>query len=242
MKILKKIKENVVSVLCYMGAGTVFGIGAILLILLSFVHTGRFFEWLLKFICRNIVRAGGVWVTLEGKEHFDPGKQYIVMMNHVNIFDGMLLYGNYPGKARAVEEESHFNWILYGWLIRRLGFIPINRKSGIKAMAALKKAGELIQKRKNFSVAILPEGTRTRTGKLGNFKKGAFLLALEAGLDILPVIQTGAWEIKQKPNWLIRPGKVRLIITEPVSTEGYGKENIEELMKNTRERFLEYVE
>lgn len=241
MKTLKKVKENLISALAYMAAGTVFGIGAIVLILLSFVHTGRLFEWLLKFICRTIVRAAGVRVTLEGAEYFDPDKQYIIMMNHVNIFDGMLFYGFYPGNARAVEEESHFNWILYGWLIRRLGFIPINRKSGIKAMNALKQAGELIRQRKKFSVAILPEGTRTRTGKLGNFKKGGFLLALEAGLDILPVIQLGAWEVKQKPHWLIRPGKVRLIITEAMATTGYGKENIDELMKKTRERFLEYV-
>jgi 1-acyl-sn-glycerol-3-phosphate acyltransferase len=242
MKTIKKIKDNVVSVLVYMSAGMVFGIGVLFLLLLSFIHTGALFEWLFKKLCKNIVRSAGIRVKLEGKEHFDPQKQYIVMMNHVNLFDGMLLYGNFPGKGRAVEEESHFNWILYGWFIRRLGFIPINRKSGIKAMAALKRAGDLIKERKNFSVAILPEGTRTRTGKLGNFKKGGFLIALEAGLDILPVVQIGSFEIKQKPNWLVRPGKVRLVITEAIATAGYSKDNIDELMQKTRQRYLEYVD
>ena len=164
------------------------------------------------------------------------------MMNHVNLFDGFVFYSRFPGKARAVEEESHFKWFIYGWVVRRMGLIPINRKSGIKAMAALKKAAELIQKRKEFSFAVLPEGTRTRTGKLGNFKKGGFLIAIESGLDILPVIQLGSFNIKQKGNWLIRPGKVELVIEKPISTKGYSKENIDELVQKTRDLFLKYVD
>ena len=141
-----------------------------------------------------------------------------------------------------VEEESHFKWPVYGWVIRRIGQFPINRKSGRKALETLKKAGELIRNRKEYSIMILPEGTRTLTGKLGNFKKGGFLLALEAGLDILPLIQKGSFHFKRKGHWLLRPRKIALIIEKPISISGYTKENIAELMQKTRDLYLQYVE
>jgi 1-acyl-sn-glycerol-3-phosphate acyltransferase len=191
--------------------------------------------------CRSVLFCCGIRVTLKGAENYDPKKQYILMMNHVNFFDSFVAYGRLPGRARAVEEESHFKWPIYGLLMRRIGVIPISRKSGIKAVNALKKAGELIQKRKEFSFFVLPEGTRTRTGKLGNFKKGGFLLALESGLDILPMIQIGSFEIKKKNSRLIRPGKVELVIEKPISIDGYTKDNINELMQKTRNVFLQYV-
>ena len=239
---LKRIKERLISVLIYAAAGTCFGLWAIILIILSLFHTGALFELLIKVACKSILFCSGIRSTVTGTENYDPRKQYIVMMNHVNLFDAFVFYRGFPGKARAVEEESHFKWPLYGWLVRRIGLIPINRKSGIKAMAALKKAVELIEKRKEFSIGVLPEGTRTRTGKLGNFKKGGFLIALESGLDILPIIQIGNFKIKQKTNWLIKPGKIQVIIEKPISTKGYSKENINELVRKTRDLFLKYVD
>ena len=164
------------------------------------------------------------------------------MMNHINFFDPFLAYGYLPNRARAVEEESHFNWPIYGWLVRRIGLIPINRKSGIKAMRALKKAGEMIRTKKDMSIAVLPEGTRTRTGKLGPFKKGGFLLALEAGLDILPMVQLGSLKVKQKGNWLLKPGKVDLVFEKAISTKEYTRKTVDDLMDKTRTLYLQYVD
>jgi 1-acyl-sn-glycerol-3-phosphate acyltransferase len=239
---IKKIKDTLVSLLIYGAAGTCFGLWAIFLILVSIFYTGPFFERLIKAFCKSVLFCAGIRVQLTGAENVDPQKQYIIMMNHVNIFDSMVFYSRFPGKARGIEEESHFNWFIYGWLIRRIGLIPINRKSGMKAMNGLKKAAELIQKRKEFSVAVLPEGTRTITGKLGVFKKGGFLLALESGLDILPMIQTGSFPIQNKTSRNIKPGKVGLVIEKPVSIQGYSRENIKELMDKIRNVFLGYVD
>jgi len=239
---IKKIKERLISILVYAVAVTCFFLCAIFLLIISIFHTGALFEKLVKFTCKAVVFCAGIRVILKGTENYDPHKQYIVMMNHVNLFDGFVCYGWFPGKARAVEEESHFKWFIYGWVVRRIGLIPISRKSGIKAMAALKKAADLIREKKEFSFAILPEGTRTRTGKLGNFKKGGFLIAIESGQDILPMIQLGSFNIKQKKNWLIRPGKIELVIEKPIPTKGYSKENINELMQKTRDLYLKYVD
>jgi 1-acyl-sn-glycerol-3-phosphate acyltransferase len=239
---IKKITESLVSLIIYLVAVPCFCLWAIFLIIFSIFYTGPFFERLLKIAGKSVLFCAGIRVNISGVENVDPQKQYIVMMNHVNIFDGFLFISRFPGNARGVEEESHFNWPFYGWLIRRMKMIPINRKSGIKAITALKKAVELIRKKKDFSVAVLPEGTRTITGKLGNFKKGGFLLALEAGLDILPMIQLGSFKIKRKKNRIIRPGKIHLVFEKPVPTSGYSKDNIKELIDKTRNVFLQYVD
>jgi len=239
---LKNVKDTLVALFFYTTGGTCFILWALTIILISVFHTGALFEWALKTMSKTVLFCCGIRVSSEGAENIDPTKQYVVMMNHVNIFDPFVAYSRYPGKGRGVEEESHFKMPLYGWLVKRIGMIPINRKSGIKAMNGLRKAADLIRQRKDFSVAILPEGTRTRSGKLGNFKKGGFLLAMEAGLEIVPMIQVGAYEIKQQPNWKIRPGKIRFIIEKPISTREYTKDSVELLIKKTRDVFLEYLD
>jgi 1-acyl-sn-glycerol-3-phosphate acyltransferase len=239
---IRKIKDYLVSLLIYLVAGLCFCLWAIFLIIFSIFYSGPFFERLLKIAGKSVLFCAGIRVKITGIENVDPQKQYVVMMNHVNIFDGFLFISRFPGKARGVEEESHFNWPVYGWLIRRMKMIPISRKSGIKAMTSLKKAIELIRKKKDFSVAVLPEGTRTITGKLGNFKKGGFLLALEAGLDILPMIQAGSFKINRKKSRIIRPGKIDLVFEKPIPTAGYSKDNIKELIDKTRNVFLQYVD
>ena len=237
-----KIKDTLVSVFIYLVAGTCFGLWAIFLIIFSMFYTGPFFERLLRIAAKSVLFCAGVRVNTTGVDHVDPKKQYLAMMNHVNIFDGFIFISRFPGKVRGVEEESHFNWPVYGWLIRRMKMVPINRKSGIKAMSGLRKAAELIREQNECSFAVLPEGTRTMTGELGNFKKGGFLLALESGLDILPVIQVGSFKIKRKKNRIISPGKVDLDIEKPIPTPGYTKDNIKELIDKTRNVFLQYVD
>lgn len=239
---MKKYFEYIVSALAWLSGLLTFALCSLILLIVGIFHTGFVFERAVKWMCRCVLRSAGIRMRVSGKENVDLKKQYVVMMNHVNMFDPFLFYGKYPGRARGVEEESHFKWPIYGWVIRRIGQFPINRKSGRKAMETLKKAGELIRNRKEYSIMILPEGTRTLTGKLGNFKKGGFLLALEAGLDILPLIQRGNFQFKRKGHWLLRPGKVDITIEKPIPTSGYTKENITELMQKTRDLYLQYVE
>lgn len=89
---------------------------------------------------------------------------------------------------------------------------------------------------------VLPEGTRTRDGRLGPFKKGGFLLALETGLEILPLVQKGAQAINRRGSLLIQPGRIEFVIEKPIATAGYARENIRELMDKVRGVYLRYVE
>ncbi len=239
---MRKIKEYFLSAAAWIFGLWAFACGGMAMLVIGLFHTGKVFEWVLKVTCRWVVFCVGMRLKITGLENVDLQKQYLIMMNHVNTLDPFTFYARYPGKARGMEEESHFNWPFYGWVIRRIGQIPISRKDARKALAALKTAGNLIRKKKNVSIMILPEGTRTLTGKLGDFKKGGFLIALEAGLDILPLIQIGAFHFKRKGSWLMRPGIVQMVIEKPIPTAGYSRKNIDELISHTRNVFLKYVE
>lgn len=219
-----------------------FSLGALFLLLIGIFRAGGLFESWLKGLCRSLVWLCGIRVTVSGRENYVPGRQYLLMLNHVNILDAFVFYSSFPGWARGIEEESHFNWPLYGWVIRRMGQIPVSRKSGIKAMESLRRAAALIREKKNFSFMVLPEGTRTRDGRLGSFKKGGFLLALETGLDILPMVQVGASRINRRGSLLLRPGRLTYVIEKPVPTAGYSRETIAQLIEKVRGVFLHYVE
>jgi 1-acyl-sn-glycerol-3-phosphate acyltransferase len=239
---MKKAAASALSLLIWCIALPWFAFWALIVLLVGIFRAGAFFEASVKWLCRSLVWICGIRVKVSGLENFDPGRQYLLMMNHVNFFDGFVFYRSFPGKARGIEEESHFDWPLYGWVIRRMGQVPVNRTSGIRAMESLRRAAEWIRRKKGFSFMVLPEGTRTVSGRLGPFKKGGFLLALETGLEILPLVQKGGYQINRRHSQLIRPGRMEFIIEKPIPVEGYSRENIAELMDKVRGVFLKYVE
>lgn len=239
---MKKAGDYLISGLAWFFGLIVFFLGAVSMLLVGLFHAGPVFEWLVKLTCRGVLLATGIRVRVHGRENVEPGRQYILMMNHVNLFDPFVFYHGFPGKARGIEEESHFRWLLYGWVIRRIGQVPVNRTQPFKAMKSLDQAAAVVREKHGFSFVILPEGTRTRDGKLGMFKKGGFHLALKSGLDIVPIVQVGAFRINRKGSKLIRPGSINYFIEKPVPLAGYSKENIEDLMIRVRNVFRQYVE
>jgi 1-acyl-sn-glycerol-3-phosphate acyltransferase len=236
------VAERLRSNFIWATAFPVFGMCCLLVWLASFIFRGRTLEELIKAVCRLVLFLCGIRLLIEGRENFVPGRQYIVMMNHVNFFDPFVLYAGFPGLARGVEEERHFHWPVYGPTIRRLGVVPISRTDAARARVSLKKAATIIRRRKNFSFAVLPEGTRTLSGRLGTFKRGGFHLALETGLEILPLVQVGAYRINHKGSKLIRPGRIRFVIERPIFTTGFSKENLNALIDRVRSVFLRHLE
>lgn len=235
---MRKPGDRLRSFLIWLIALPLFLYACILIWLGSFVLRGRGLDSLIKAGCRTVLLVCGIRVRVSGRENLVHGRQYVVMMNHVNFFDPLVFQAAFPGGVRGVEEESHFRWPVYGGTIRRIGMFPISRKNTQRAIETLRRAAAWIRLRQDFSFAILPEGTRTRDGNLGLFKRGGFLLALETGLDILPLVQMGAYRIARKGSLLIRPGWVDIAIEPAVSTAGYTKENAGELIERVRGVFL----
>lgn len=235
---MKRVQATLRSALLWLVALPVFAACCLLVLTAALIHRGPALDGLMKACCRLVLLCCGIRVRLREGGNMVPGRQYVVMMNHVNFFDPLVFYACFPGLVRGVEEESHFHWPLYGLVIRRIGMIPIDRKNTARALESLARAARLVRERPDFSIAILPEGTRTPDGKLCPFKKGGFHLALETGLDILPVAQRGAYAINRKGSLLIRPGVVELVICPPVPVAGYERETIGDLVDRTRAVFL----
>lgn len=234
--------ETVRSLILWAAAYPVFLLSCLAIFLTAIVYRGPKLEALIKFSCRAVLAFAGIRLRIHGREAFDPGRRYIIMMNHVSLLDPMVFYSRFPGKARAVEEASHFRWPVYGWMLRRIGQIPIDRTNPRKARASLARAAEFIRAREGFSVAVLPEGTRTLDGRIGPFKRGGFLLAREAGLDILPVVQAGAYRLMRKGSRMLRPGWIDLYLEPPIPCPGPSKEDLARWMDQVREAFLRRVE
>lgn len=236
---MRTIFERLRSLLIWAIGLPVFVIACIIVWLGSYFVRGRALEFLIKSGCRTVLFVCGIRLRVRGRENVLPGRQYVVMMNHVNIFDPFVFYAAFPGLARGAEEESHFRWPVYGGTIRRIGMFPIDRKNSERAIESLRRAAVWVRERPGFSFGILPEGTRTVDGRLGAFKRGGFLMALETGLDILPMVQSGAYRVNHKGSLLIRPGRIEITVEPAVPTAGSTKENVGELIARVRGVFLD---
>ncbi|MDZ7373293.1 MAG: 1-acyl-sn-glycerol-3-phosphate acyltransferase [candidate division KSB1 bacterium] len=173
----------------------------------------RVYDPFLKWACRTLLRVCGVRVRVEGSVQREV-LPCLFLGNHVNILDPLIYGGYLPGPVRGVELASHFRWPVYGWVIRRIGNVPIEQSYGRGFHRSYRKAAE--QLRRGVSVAVLPEGHRTRDGTLLPFTRAPFAFAREAQVPIVPVALVGAYEICRKGSLRISPGVVRLRIGSPM--------------------------
>ncbi|MDZ7318589.1 MAG: 1-acyl-sn-glycerol-3-phosphate acyltransferase [candidate division KSB1 bacterium] len=187
----------------------------VIVIVATFLFQPRQYDRFVKWLCRAFLRLIFIKVSTKGLEKIDPDKTYLFMSNHVNIFDVFLLYGYIPNFARGVELDDHFRWPIWGQVITRFGNIPISQKYYQSALESLSKAETALKN--GTSIIILPEGHRTKDGKLLPFMRGPFLLAQRARVDIVPMAMIGAFEIKRVNHWLIRPGTVKLVVGDVIS-------------------------
>ena len=147
-------------------------------------------------------------VRVEGREHIDPQQSYVLVSNHQSQYD---------------------IFVLYGWL----GHIFIDRSNDAAAMATLQEAKNRIVG--GTSVMFFPEGTRSRSGKLMRFKKGAFRMALDLGLPILPLTVTGTRNVLPAGTSDLMPGSARLIIHPPIPVEGLTASDCSRLSNQVRD-------
>lgn len=189
---------------------------------------------------RLFIRAGlamvGVRVEVTGVERLDPNQTYIFTPNHQSLIE-VPLFVAYLGRNPAyLGKKEVFKYPIFGCGIRLIGAVPVDRSNSLAAVESAKLATENLRRGKSY--VVYPEGTRSRDGHLLPFKKGAFMMAIDAGVPIVPVTVSGATRIMPKAKVLVFPSTVRLTIHEPISTAGYSKENVVELMKRTRAKIF----
>jgi len=163
-----------------------------------------------------------------------PGKgPYVVVANHQSILD-ILMLSRLPREMKWVAKESLFKIPWVGWMLRMSGDIPIRRGDAESGGEALARAKEYLAR--GMNVMMFPEGTRSARGTLLPFKSGAFRLALEAGVPVLPVAVQGTAEGMPKGGPWVRPCRAFARILEPVETAGRGVEATVALRDEVRRR------
>jgi 1-acyl-sn-glycerol-3-phosphate acyltransferase len=183
-----------------------------------------------RWFFRNILRVAGVGFEVKYAPGFDPTRTSIFICNHINIFDAFVIYSAIPQFVRGLELESHFKVPAYGWMMRRFGNVPVpkdNSPSGFKRM--LKQAKAALDD--GISLIVFAEGTRTIDGRVGPFKKGAFLLAQYSGYPIVPMSMVGSYEFNRKGSWMLHPSKIVVHVHETIETNGVSKDDIDALVE-----------
>lgn len=209
------------------GGVFVFGI-AIVYFLLSFIIKIEKLEWMIALMCWGMIKIAGLKIQVNGLEKLENNKAYVVIFNHVNILDHFVLYNAIPGVMRGVEKASHFKWPIYGPFLTRGKQIPIQAGQGARSARESLKMAETIFK-SGIHVAIAPEGTRSPSGKLMPFKKGAFHLAVDLQAELVPVVFQGMEQVNLKSSYKLYPGQVIVNISQPIVCKGKSKQDVTQL-------------
>jgi 1-acyl-sn-glycerol-3-phosphate acyltransferase len=187
-----------------------------------------------RFAFRMTMRALGMRIKVSGTEHLDAGQAYLYVGNHVNIFDPFAFVAAVPQWVVAVEKRPNFRLPIYGWLIARWGNIPIDRDSPTSALRTL--MGLVQRLKQGESICLMPEGTRTRTGEMGEFKNGPFRVAIDAQVPVVPFVLRGMHHFNQTGSFRVRPCVVEVIFTQPIDAGLYTKATQQALALKVREQ------
>jgi len=197
-----------------------------------FSRTGDFVHIIARIWARSILMASRVHVRVNGLSNIEPDKSYIYMANHQSNFDIPVLLGYLPVQFRWLAKAELFKIPMFGRAMLGAGYVKIDR---FNQQSAFESISEAAQKMKNgVSVMIFPEGTRSKDGRIRPFKKGGFVMAVDSGVPIVPVIIRGTWPIMAKSSLRINRGDVEMEIAKPIETIGYSRETKEELMDAVR--------
>ncbi len=179
-----------------------------------------------------LTTAAGVRLTVSGREHIDPRRSYVVVANHQSAFDIPVIYG-YSGLDLRWVMKAEIKWFPVGGGCRR----AIGPHFGVRGKSAECTLGITKAFRRMDSgsgVLFFPEGTRSIDGRLLPFKKGAFRLAVDQQMDILPVTLKGTADIIKPKSVVIHPGTVEMIFHEPIEVAGATISDVPKLLERSR--------
>jgi 1-acyl-sn-glycerol-3-phosphate acyltransferase len=178
----------------------------------------------------------GVEVTMHGLEHVASGGPFIYAPSHQSHLDILTLLGHLPGATRFAAKRELWRHPVVGGVLDTLGMIPIDRDAGERSIDALNQAAE-----DDAAIVIFPEGTRSRDGRLRDFKKGAFVLAIATGLPIVPVCCRGTRRLMPRGSRLtVVPGSVDIFIEPPITTAGLTYDDRDALAARVRAAIMQH--
>jgi len=182
-------------------------------------------------------------ILIDGRENIVKGQSYVIAANHQSYWDAFLMYGfvGIPFKWVMKKELGKIPFV--GWACYMAGHILIERSSRVKSMESIRKAESKLKN--GMSVVIFPEGTRTPDGKMGRFKRGAFLISQELELPILPVTIDGNYDVMSRHAWHVTWHPVHMTIHAPIPAQpnaGLTEQEQTAIMNDTAQKVSEIIQ
>jgi 1-acyl-sn-glycerol-3-phosphate acyltransferase len=205
---------------------------AALEILVRITVSDRLFHALARLWAKSSLALCGVRVSVRGLEKLARGRNYVYVSNHASMFDIPAVLAAIPDEVRIVYKRE-LHWVpVFGWGLWMGAYIAVDRSSGAGARRSLDAAAEKI--RTGASVLLYAEGTRTPDGRLQPFKRGAFHLAVKAGVPVVPLTINGSYPLLPKGSAVVQPGRVELVLEDPIPIAGHDRTEEVRLMNAVR--------
>jgi 1-acyl-sn-glycerol-3-phosphate acyltransferase len=190
--------------------------GTVSLIVSLFSSTGRTQHGVARAWSRMLLRIARVKVAVEGLEKIAPGGSYVFVANHRSYFDVPVILPYISVQFRFLANKNLFGIPFIGYHLKRAGHLPVDSESARESLKSMSEAARIIQER-DISILVFPEAERTY-GELLPFKDGAAFIAIKAGVPIVPITLLGTREIMPRGSMIIKGGRVKMRIGDPIST------------------------
>jgi 1-acyl-sn-glycerol-3-phosphate acyltransferase len=207
--------------------------GTISMILWPFDRTGALQHECARIWCRIVAVTIGARLHVHGTAHVEPGRPYVYMANHSSLIDTPALFACLPYQFKIMAKKGLFYVPFLGWHLWSSGNFAVDRGDARKTARSLRRVIDGVRGGK--SLAVFPEGTRTADGSLQEMKRGAFKIAMRAGVPIVPVTIRGTFELLPRTTLAPRPGRVDVFIGAPIDTTGYTEQTLGDLVSITRQ-------
>jgi 1-acyl-sn-glycerol-3-phosphate acyltransferase len=179
-----------------------------------------------------ILLTTGVRVRVQGLERLQPDRTYVFVSNHQSHYDTAVLFAVLPYQLRIISKDAIGRFPVLGWHLRRTGHILVDRRRPDRA-AIFNWAGRLTSL--GLSLIVYPEGTRSIDGRVAPFKAGSFQIALQARLAVVPLSLVGTRRIMAKGQLAAHPGRVQLIVHDPIETSELAEVDVKEFGERIRQ-------
>lgn len=206
-----------------------------------FGKRGALYSRLTQRWARAVLRAARTPVVAHGVENIRPGEPVVIVSNHVSWFDVFAIAAVLPVPFHFVAKSELERILLFGRAWKAAGHISIDRSDRLKAVLSLRAAAVKIRS-EGSAVIVFAEGTRSRTGELQPFKKGAFLLAGDAAVPVVPTVVTGSYQIMRPDSWRIRPNPIHVHFQPAIDPRAPSSSASDALMEEVRRSMLEILE
>jgi 1-acyl-sn-glycerol-3-phosphate acyltransferase len=190
-----------------------------------------------QFVCARIWCRLVAWtifarIRVHGTDRVQPGRPYVYVANHASLIDTPALFAYLPYPFRIMAKRGLF-WVPFmGWHLATAGHFPIDRGNPRQTALSIRRVIDGVKAGR--SLAVFPEGTRTPDGRLQTFQPGVFKIAIKAGVPIVPVTIRGTFALLPRTTLAPRPGRVDVILGDPIETRDYDERRVQELIDRTR--------